>query len=92
MLVEPSNTFSSLFVRNGKISAVLSVSIKFVVYLTGDSSTYEVHDCIKSKDCVVGCNLNITIPFSAALYIESGALLKGLIHNVGIEKLEVISS
>lgn len=35
LLIEPSNRFSHLYVRDGKILAAMSLSIKFVVNLTG---------------------------------------------------------
>lgn len=91
-MVEPSNIFSDLAARNGKIIGLISLSAKFVVNVTGDIDTSDVKECLNQEKCVVGCNLNITLPLSAAIYIEAGSILKGLIHSVGIEELGVISS
>jgi hypothetical protein len=35
LVIQPSNRFSHLYIRNGKMVAVLSLSIKFVVNNTG---------------------------------------------------------
>ena len=92
LMVQPSNKFSDLAARNGKIIGLISLSAKFVVNVTGDVDTSDVKECLNQQKCVIGCNLNLTLPVSAAAYIESGSILKGLIHSVGIEEVGVISS
>jgi hypothetical protein len=86
LLIETSNRFSHLYVRNGKIVAALSLSIQFVVNNTGQGDP--VKECIALKRCVVACNLNATLPLSVALNIQDN-FLRGLLHTISIEELTV---
>lgn len=45
-MVEPSNIFSDLAARNGKIIGLISLSAKFVVNVTGDIDTSDVKECL----------------------------------------------
>ena len=65
LVVTPSTRFEHLVVRSGRIVTVLSLSVKFVVDLEGNSTNKT--QCIEDQDCVVACDLNMTIPLSLAL-------------------------
>ena len=47
LMIEPSNKFSDLAVRNGKVIGVISISAKFIVNVTGDVDTSDVDSCLK---------------------------------------------
>ena len=83
LLIEPSSKFSHLYIRGGKIVAAVSLSIQFVVNVTGKAED-DAKNCLKSGDCVVACNLNATLPLSAALHINSGSVAHGLLHSITI--------
>ena len=72
--------------------AALSLSVKFVVNVTQDTSDKDVYECLANGNCVVGCDLNMTIPLSAALGIHNGPLLKGLINSITVSSIQIISS
>lgn len=64
--------------------------MQFVVNVTGRGDS--VDECVGKGDCVVACDLNVTLPLSAALYGSGGLYLNGLVNYVGVEEIEVLSS
>lgn len=86
MLVEPSSKFSHLYIRNGRIVAALSLSVKFVVNVTASVNQTAV-ECLETGDCVIATDLNITLPLAIAAHIDSGSIMHGLVHSISIEKI-----
>jgi len=64
-MIEPSTTYEHLLIRSGRLISVLSLSIKFVVNVTGE--IVDPVECIKEKGCAIACDLNMTMPLSVAL-------------------------
>lgn len=67
---------------------VLSLSIKFVVNVTGDSSTTDVNKCLEKQACVVATDLNMTLPLSATLKLNSTSV-QGLLHSAAFYDVRV---
>lgn len=67
LMIKPSTPFEHLLIRSGRIVTVMSLSIKFVVKLT-DKPLNET-ECIGNGECVIACDLNMTLPLSLALRI-----------------------
>ena len=67
LLITTSDRYSHLYIRNGKMVTAISLSIKFVVNNTG--KVEPIHDCIKGGRCIIACDLNATLPFSAVIHI-----------------------
>lgn len=67
-MVSSSDRYSHLYIRNGKFVTAVSVSIKFVVNNTG--RVEPINECIQGGRCIVACDLNATLPFSAAVHIQ----------------------
>ena len=63
--------------------AAISLSIQFVVNVTGKAGD-DAKNCLANRDCVVACNLNATLPLAAALHINSGSVVHGLLHSITI--------
>lgn len=66
-MITPSTPFEHLLIRSGRIVTVLSLSIKFVVKLT--DKPVNASECIAKGECVVACDLNMTLPLSLSLKI-----------------------
>jgi hypothetical protein len=89
LVVTPATKFEHLLVHSGRIVTVLSLSIKFVVNVTGDASTSDVNKCIEAKACVVGTDLNMTLPLSLALKVNSTTVL-GMLHSASFYDVSVL--
>lgn len=89
LLIEPSSKFSHLYIRAGKIVAAVSLSIKFVVNVTGRAED-DAKTCLLNGDCTIACDLNATLPIAAALHVDKGSVLHGLLHSITIEQLYVL--
>lgn len=85
-MIEPSTKFEHLLIRSGRLVTVLSLSVKFAVNVTGKPLSAE--DCLKSGDCVVACDLNMTLPVSVALKLGS-KLAFGLLHHAAFYDISV---
>lgn len=88
-MIEPSTKYEHLFVRAGRVFTVMSLSVKFVVNVTG--STSNVTDCIEKSDCVIACDLNMTLPLSASVKLNKTDI-KGLLQSVSLYDIQVIFS
>ena len=73
-------------VRSGRLVSVVSLSVKFVVNVTGniDNGT----ECIQKGFCEVACDLNITLPISLSLKVNKTSVV-GLVHNLNLAEIEV---
>lgn len=87
LLIEPASRYSSLFIRSGRMITTLSLSVRFVVNNTGVPGQNETQ-CIAEGKCIVACNLNMTLPLSAAVKVDRN-LLYGLIHAVSFYDITV---
>lgn len=87
LVVSPSTKYEHLLIRSGRIVTVLSLSIKFAVNVTG--APLPMDQCLASGDCVIACDLNMTIPVSVALKLGS-KLAFGLLHNAGFYDISVL--
>lgn len=77
-----------MLIRSGRIVTVISLSVKFAVNVTEKFLTPE--ECLKTGDCVVACDLNMTLPVSLALKLGS-KLAMGLLHNAAFYDIKVIA-
>jgi hypothetical protein len=62
--------------------------VKFVVNVTGKTS--DVAECIEKGNCVVACNLNMTLPLSLAMSITSLKMYRALIHTLSFYDIQVV--
>jgi len=88
LVITPATKFEHLLVHSGRIITVLSLSIQFVVNVTGDASTTDVKKCLKAQACVVATDLNMTLPLSLALKVNSTTVL-GLLHSASFYDVSV---
>ena len=86
LVVSPASKFEHLMIKSGRIITVLSLSVKFAVNVTGKNLTPE--QCLQSGDCVVACDLNMTLPVSIALKLGD-KLAMGLLHHAGFYDISV---
>jgi heterodisulfide reductase subunit A-like polyferredoxin len=86
LLITPSTPYEHLLIRSGRIVSVLSFSVKFVVKLT--KKPMSTTECLAAGDCVVACDLNITLPLSLALNINSEKVV-GLLQSLSIYSVDV---
>jgi hypothetical protein len=75
-----------LLIRSGRIVTVLSLSVKFGVKLT--DKVMPIDACLASGDCVIACDLNMTLPVSVSLKVGSKVAL-GLLHNAAFYDISV---
>lgn len=62
-----------------------------MVNVTGDASTTDVHKCLAAGACVTATDLNMTLPLSLALKVNS-TTVQGLLHSASFYDVSVISS
>lgn len=88
LMIVPSTKFEHLLIRSGRIVTVFSLSVKFVVNVTGSISN--ATECIEKKQCEIACDLNITLPLSMALKLNKTDIV-GLLHSASLYGVEVIA-
>jgi hypothetical protein len=86
LVVSPSTKYEHLLLRSGRLVTVLSLSVKFGVNLTG--KPLPADQCLASKDCLIACDLNMTLPLSASLKAGS-KLAYGLLHSANFYDISV---
>lgn len=75
-----------MMIRSGRIVTVLSLSVQFAVNVTG--KPLPADQCLKSGDCVIACNLNMTLPVSLALKLGNKVAI-GLLHQASFYDISV---
>jgi len=86
-MIEPSTKFEHLLIRSGRLVSIISLSVKFVVNIAG--KTNDATECLLKNECVVACNLNITLPLSLSLSITALKLYRALIHTASFYDISV---
>jgi hypothetical protein len=88
LIISPSTKYEHLLIRSGRIVTVLSLSVKFAVNVTG--KPLPADECLKTGDCVIACDLNMTLPVSVAAKLGSKLAL-GLLHHASFYDISVIA-
>lgn len=85
-MIGPASKYEHLLVRSGRLVTVVSLSVKFAVNVTEKPLAPE--KCLQSGDCVVACDLNMTLPLSVSLRTGSRLAL-GLLHHAAFYDISV---
>jgi hypothetical protein len=84
--VSPSTKYEHLLVRSGRLVTVLSLSVKFVVKF--NKKFLPLNLCLASKECVIACDLNMTLPLSVSFKTGS-KMAFGLLHSANFYDISV---
>jgi hypothetical protein len=84
-MVAPSTKYEHLLVRSGRLVTVFSLSVKFGVRLKGNLPEDQ---CLALGDCIIACDLNMTLPVSVT--VKAGSRLAfGLLHHASFYDISV---
>ena len=76
-----------MLIRSGRIVTVINLAVKFVVNITQNPHE-DADQCIKSKGCIIACNLNMTLPLSLSLRLNQRSAF-GLLHTAQFYSIDV---